>query len=248
MRLVIELAATEEKRISLPVQYNHLIQSAIYAVLDSDFAAFLHDRGYDGGGRCFKLFAFSRLIGKYRLNQGEIDFEEGIKLVIVSPVEEFCQHLLNGLLNKGVVRLGNSILSIVSIKAELPKVEGDFLKLRLLSPVVAYSTLTKANGDKFTCYFQPGERDFTNIVAENLRKKYEAFWRKSPPEGEVTVNAARQPKLHVIEYKGFVIKGYSGMLFLNGPQELLQIALDAGIGSKNSMGFGCGEKDKEGVR
>jgi len=30
-------------------------------------------------------------------------------------------------------------------------------------------------------------------------------------------------------------------LQLQGPQALLQLALDAGLGSKNSMGFGCVE-------
>jgi CRISPR-associated endoribonuclease Cas6 len=242
MRLVIELTADAGKSISLPVQYNHLIQSAIYDALAPDFAGYLHDRGYESGGRSFKLFSFSRLIGKYRLNQGEIIFETGIKLVIVSPVQEFCQHILNGLLTASGLRLGNRILSIVSIKAELPQVAGEFLKLRLLSPTVAYSTLFKASGEKYTCYFQPGERDFTKIAAANLRKKYEACWRKSPPEGEVTIRPVGQSKLHVIQYKGIVIKGYSGILILKGPSELLQITLDAGLGSKNSMGFGCGQE------
>ncbi|MFZ3132612.1 MAG: CRISPR-associated endoribonuclease Cas6 [Desulfosporosinus sp.] len=36
-----------------------------------------------------------------------------------------------------------------------------------------------------------------------------------------------------------MIKGYSGMMELSGPSQLLQVAIDAGLGSKNSQGCGC---------
>jgi CRISPR-associated endoribonuclease Cas6 len=241
MRLEIDLAS-ENNQFRLPVQYNYFVQSAIYGALDRDFAAFLHNYGYDGGGRIFKLFSFSRLMGKYQVNNGTIVFEGNVKLFIVSPVEQFCQNILNGLLNQNGLTLGQAFLRIESIKADIPKVEEDRLKLRLLSPVVAYSTMLKPEGKKYTCFFQPGEKDFTENAAENLRKKYRAFCRREPPTGEIEIKPLQQPKLHVMEYKGTVIKGYSGTLSMKGPRELLQIALDAGLGSKNSMGFGCGER------
>lgn len=42
-----------------------------------------------------------------------------------------------------------------------------------------------------------------------------------------------------MKYKGFIVKSYSGRLFLEGPRSLLQMAVAAGLGSKNSQGFGC---------
>ncbi|MHB1654582.1 MAG: CRISPR-associated endoribonuclease Cas6 [Desulfitobacteriaceae bacterium] len=35
------------------------------------------------------------------------------------------------------------------------------------------------------------------------------------------------------------MKGYSGMMELSGPPPLLQVAIDAGLGSKNAQGCGC---------
>ncbi len=48
-------------------------------------------------------------------------------------------------------------------------------------------------------------------------------------------------RMKIINYKDTIIKGYTGKLRLSGPKELLQLAVDGGIGSKNSQGFGCVE-------
>mgnify|MGYP001200972964 CR=1 FL=1 len=239
MRLCIEF--TTEETLQLPIHYNHLAQAMIYNSLDQELATFLHDRGYEAGGRTFKLFTFSRLIGKYRIDQGKIGFDPLVKLMVASPVEQFCQSLLNGLLTKNELELGPALVKVGSVKVEKPEVTKESIKLKLLSPAVAYSTLFRGDGSKYTCYYQPGDAEFTRIVAENLRKKYRAIHNSEAPEGEVKIKPLGQPKLHVLEYKGNVIKGYSGTLVVSGPPELLQVAVDAGIGSKNSMGFGCVE-------
>jgi len=44
-----------------------------------------------------------------------------------------------------------------------------------------------------------------------------------------------------VKYKGTVIKGWMGIYRLKGAVSLLKMALDAGLGAKNSQGFGCVE-------
>ncbi|KGP75443.1 hypothetical protein JT05_10495 [Desulfosporosinus sp. Tol-M] len=58
---------------------------------------------------------------------------------------------------------------------------------------------------------------------------------------DMNIQMLNNPRMHILEYKGGIIKGYSGMMLLSGPPPLLQIALDAGLGSKNSQGCGCSE-------
>ena len=43
----------------------------------------------------------------------------------------------------------------------------------------------------------------------------------------------------------FPIKGWDGRFRLEGPRELLQVALDCGLGAKNSAGWGCVTKEAE---
>ena len=171
---------------ALPIQYNYLVQSAIYAAL---------------------------------------------------PLS-----LVNNLLTKNRIRLGDSVLEVNEVRFDEQKVQGDVLIARTLSPVVVYSTLIKPEGGKYTCYYQPGEAEFNKLVNSNLHKKYEAFYGKQPPEGEIQVKPLDRPRLHVMSYKGTVVKGYTCRLKLTGPCELLQIGLNAGIGGKGSQGYGCVEK------
>ena len=55
-----------------------------------------------------------------------------------------------------------------------------------------------------------------------------------PPDGKVSFTPLLQPRLHIVIYKGFVIKGYTGKLRLKGPRELLQMAVDAGLEAKTA--------------
>ena len=55
--------------ISLPINYNYFLASAIYRFLresDPEYADFLHQEGYELENRRFKLFTFSQLMAKRR--------------------------------------------------------------------------------------------------------------------------------------------------------------------------------------
>jgi len=220
-----------------------MVQGAIYNAIEPKLATFLHEKGYQSGNRMFKLFVFSRLLGKFtaKKEKNTISFNEKIKLVISSPVDEFCQSIANGLLTKGCLRLGSIDVEVEKMMVQQLKVQEEQVVLRTLSPVVAYSTFLRPDGRKYTCYFQPGDPDFASLVENNLRKKYQAFYGKKAPVGEVKVRRLGQVRQHVMNYKGTVVKGCSGKLAVSGPVELLQMAVDAGMGSKNGQGFGCME-------
>lgn len=228
----------------IPIQYNHLVQSAIYASLPQNMADWLHDEGYTAGKRNYKLFTFSRLSGKYIINKdsGVIAFPEGARLVVTSPDVEFLQGLVNDLLKRGDFRVGDLRFQVDGIECARQVVNDDLLTVRTLSPVVAYSTLLRPEGGKYTCYYQPGEGEFDKLITTNLAKKYESFYGRRVVVGEVRVRPLDRPRLHVTSYKGTVVKGYTCHLKLHGPRELLQMALDAGLGSKGSQGYGCVEK------
>ncbi|GAB4265033.1 CRISPR-associated endoribonuclease Cas6 [Thermincola ferriacetica] len=232
-----------EGSMEIPLQYNHIVQAAVYRSIDADLAAFLHDQGYQSGNRRFKLFAFSRLMGKFRIkpDKGTITFADEVKLVISSPVDEFCQSIANGILTKGRLRLGTAEAEVEKLVVRQYRVEDGRAVLRILSPVVLYSTLLKPDGRKYTCYFQPGEPDYDTLLESNLRKKYEALYGQAAPEGNVKVRRLGRGDMRLVNYKNTVIKGYTGVMELSGPTELLQMAVDAGLGSKNSQGFGCVE-------
>lgn len=227
----------------LPINYNYLLQAAIYHSIDAELATFLHEKGYTDGSRAFKLFSFSLLQGIYQMDKVKktIAFEGELKLIVSSPLQDFCQSLVNILLTKGRLRLGAQELEIEKVNVRQYQVRENQVTVKTLSPAVLYSTLLRPDGRKYTAYFQPGEADYARLFNENLHKKYRAFSGGEGPAGEVEVRPLGLQRMRIINYKDTVIKGYAGKLLLSGPKELLQLAVDGGIGSKNSQGFGCVE-------
>ncbi len=246
MRLRISLSPAQP--VVLPVHYNRLVQAAIYGSLDQVTAAFLHDHGFSHGARTFRLFTFSRLLGPYEIDRqaGEIAFRRGAVLVVSSPWEDFCGSLATCLLATGFIDLRGREVPIGGVEVLSPRVTEDSVTVATLSPIVVYSTLSKGDGTKYTCYFQPGEPEFAEQIARNLEKKYEMVEGRPASVGPMEIKAITQPRLNIVKYAGTVIKGYSCTLRMTGPPALLQVGLDAGLGAKNSQGFGCIDLRREG--
>jgi len=236
------LLESESGSFRVPVQYNYAVQSAIYQALTKDVGGFFHDVGFDHQGRSLKMFTFSRLLGKSTLDKPNmvLKFEDPATLVVSSPIPQFCSSLATGLLKLGTMRIDQAELRVTKVQISEPKVEGESIDVKMLSPTVVYSTMTRHDGRKYTCYFSPGEKDFEELTWQNLTKKYEVLSQLEPPSSpRYQVEVKSNPKLSVLNYKGTVIKGYMCFLRLKGPEPILQVALDAGLGAKNSQGFGC---------
>jgi CRISPR-associated endoribonuclease Cas6 len=241
MKEIITFCSIGTNKVVLPIQYNHLVQAMIYELLDEELATFLHEEGFENKRRVFKMFTFSRILGKYILDRkGEkIKFNQSIKLIISSPFSEFSNSIGNSFLNRQKVKLGNNSLEVKQLTIEKENVNKEEIKFYTLSPISTYSTLYRKDGKKFTYYFNPQEDEFSETIGNNLRNKYKAFYLKEPPEGEIKLIPIGPTKLSIVKYKGFIIKGYMGKFSMTGPIPLLQMGVDTGIGSKNSQGFGC---------
>jgi len=243
LRLTVTLAGPPA--IAVPVHYNYLLQAAIYAQIEQPaLRKFLHEQGFLLGRRRFKLFTFSRLLGKVRFDSRgqQFIFTPPVNLVICSPVRFIVQELGNGLLRQGHLRLGETFLEVARIATDDPVVRTSPLVFRMLSPVVAYSTL-QSGGRRFTYYYSPFEERFEELVAENLAKKYLLIHGRPASKDGFRIRPARVSPADqkVLDYKGTVIKGWLGSYELGGDPHLLEVALHAGLGSKNSQGFGCCE-------
>jgi len=237
----ITFAPINGKKLVLPIQYNHLVQAMIYEVLNEELATFLHEEGFQNEKRIFKMFTFSRLMGDYFLDkrQGKITFNGSVRLTISSVFNEFSNSIGNGFLSRKTVRLANNELEVKEISVVKENVLENEVKIATLSPIVVYSTLYRKDGKKFTYYFNPQENDFSELINQNLKNKYKAFYLKDASEEEVTLTPIGHTKLSVVKYKGFIIKGYTGKFVMKGPIPLIQMGVDTGLGGKNSQGFGC---------
>ncbi|HHW39898.1 MAG TPA: CRISPR-associated endoribonuclease Cas6 [Syntrophomonadaceae bacterium] len=231
--------------VAIPVQYSHLVQGLIYRHLDNPVLRnYLHDQGFVLEKRRFKLFTFSRLLGKevrYDREKGCLVFTPPIRLLICSPIPFILQELGTGFLKEGSVRLGNARLEVMKFSTAAPRVRQAALRVRMLSPLVVYSTFANGDGKKYTYYYSPFEPRFADLVAENLAKKHLLIYGRSAQSEGFALRpvGVRDSDQKVTYYKETVVKGWMGEYELSGDPGLLQVALDAGLGAKNSQGYGC---------
>lgn len=244
MRISVILNA--DRHINLPVQYNHILQGFLYGNLsDKDYREFLHHTGYREGSKVFKLFTYSRLQGKFRLDtsSARIEFQPPVEVVISSALEQFITDLAETLIKSDLNMLGNNQVEVKSINVHRKRTFSDEVKIKMISPAVAYTTIQQEER-KYTQYLSPWKPQFSEIAANNLLIKHEIIYGEKPANRDFKIipNGNQEKKFEkTLNYKGTIIKGYAGIYWLKGSPDLIKVAYDTGLGSKNSQGFGCWE-------
>jgi CRISPR-associated endoribonuclease Cas6 len=249
MQLKIELSTMDNGGlIELPVHYNSIVQGLIYSQVAEEMPQ-VHDDGFEVGSRTFRFFTFSRLFGKIEcLKEGHISFRSPINLRVASPLEQFIVILAKNLLNSEFLMLGKSKVYLKSLAAlPLPDFSSGKVKVKALSPITVYSTLLTPDNKKKTYYYHPREQEFTDMVQNNLKKK-SAYFNKNLEELPFSFRTLKVSNrdAKIIYYKNFVVKGWLGLYQLEGDPGLLKLAYCAGLGSKNSQGFGLIDVVKDG--
>lgn len=224
----------------LPLGYHHILQSVLFRTLERmpEYSGFLHDRGYEGKTRTFKLFTFGPLQGTYRIQGKEILFTEDVSFEIRS-IDPFMLKLLKeGFEKQGITYLGQTYREV---RAELrnDEVGETELTIRMVSPVCVYST-DRTTGK--TTYYHPEEEEFARRINENFQRKYEAYTGVAA-ESDISLEVKRlHPKdKYITKYKGFIICGWKGTYVLRGKRQYLDFLYQTGLGSKNAQGFGMFE-------
>ena len=175
-----------------------------------------------------------------------ISFFGPVSLWIASPSVNILESFASHLVKKEKIRMGDSYLRPVGVEVSISEKMKSPLIIKALSPITVYSTLQSGNGKKKTYYYSPFEDDFSKLIRENVIKKYIILNEENTraKEAEFSIKPVKVSKRneHIVLFKGTVIKAWSGIYQLDGSSELLQIAFDTGLGSKNSQGFGMIEK------
>ncbi len=239
-----------DKEIVLPVQYNHILQGFMYKnQLDRDYSKFLHQEGQGLCNGKFNLFTFSRLMGKFKFHKetGKITLFPPAKLIISSVVDEFILDLADKLNRSDLVFLGHNEVEVQRIDIEEGIEFGKRVQIKMLSPLVGCTTSMREE-KKYTNYYSPWQSQFAEIAKNNLLTKYEVVHGYRPDNKEIKIipNGSQEKKFEkILNYRGTVVKGYAGIYWLKGCPELIKVAYEAGLGFKNSQGFGCWEVVKQ---
>jgi CRISPR-associated endoribonuclease Cas6 len=248
----MKLKLTALKRATLlPLNYQYAVASLIYATLGNasiDFAARLHDDGFNVDGRKFKLFTFSRLTTvRARMTGDKLLLEDPtVLLQISSPVAEFIEHFVEGLFQSESFEIAGAHFRLEQAESLPQPTFTNRVGFRALSPM----TESISEGEKHPRFLAP-EDDWSEIVGRNLLRKYRALHGCDPSDtgllwrwdqAYLADTAKRGKRASVLtDIRGIKIKGWLAPFTVEGSMELIEMGYEAGFGSRNSMGFGMAE-------
>lgn len=217
----------------LPIAYQQLTQGALYAAWRSSYPQ-LHDEGFAGDGRIFRLFTFGPLEGHYRVQGREITFKGPVQLEVRSPVEKLLLALGKRLTEAGALRLGRCLLPLRDLRSEDHYWFAAPLPVRMVSPLTLHKSLP---GGK-TLFLSPNDDAFDAQLAANTAHKLVAC--RSTVDSAITLRPAgtRLPRKRVTQFKGIYLTGWDGDFLLDGNPETLSLLYQTGLGDRNSQGFG----------
>lgn len=253
----------------VPFNYAYRLSAFIYSVLadaDKQYADFLHEQGYAvSSTRRFKLFTFSDLV----MPNARLDVRSGgmwvnsphIEWMVSFYIDTAAQHFIMGLFQdqRCVIASLQQRAEFIIERVEAVPVEitSQAVQLRTLSPVV----IAEKDAQGMDQYLHPADEQFGPLLVSNLRAKY-ARIQTVLSAGELANNElkddlltyrllpnpgrnAAQPKSRLLTIKEgsreeTKVRGYYGFNFeLDGPKELLELAVLAGVGRYNAEGFGA---------
>jgi len=250
MRLKINLETS--KKLTLPVHYNAILQGLIYAQIDAHLAEWLHDQAYQTEKRLYKMFTFSRLVGPFRRENGQLCFQGSVGFQLASLNSEVLCSLAEHLLKSPDIRLGANQCRIAGIEV-LAQPEVDFSKpvrVKTLAPLVIYETLKDGAGRNKTHYLNPQDLEWGQRVIDNLARKAKSLDWEDPKaalkDAWIRPQRVDLKDQKIVMYKkpgqrDFVIKGWTGLYKIKLPERYFWLAYDAGLGGKNAQGFGMVE-------
>ncbi len=241
MRLKLTFTSLKNK-IKIPLHYHHLVQAMLYRNLPSDVSDFLHNIGFFYKNRSFKLFSFSKILSKkVEIKNSEIIFDTPVTLYVSSAVNDYPKNWAEFFIKRENIRLGNEQLILESIEVVKPP---DFKQpniIKTLSTITVYRTFTQNNGKKYRQYYFPQNPEFKELLKENIRKKYELITGNELLEFKFSITPIFKPAIRYLKFGEYNVKSVEGSFKINISPDIFGAIYDAGLGVKNSQGFGMVE-------
>lgn len=258
MRFKITLNAGIFGRAVLPINYQYELSAAIYRIIkrgDNNFADWLHNEGYGDSHKRFKHFTFSNLIVQhYKIDGDRIKLNDNtISFYISFYANNITEPFITGLFEDQQLNISDQKSGVDFNITQVEKIKdpafGKEILFNTISPVVV--SIKKENY-RYATYLSPEDVNYQEQLMKNLIEKY---WSVNSNSMNSIMNSGEsfefkllnKPRQKLITIKSGTpqetrIKGFQYKCQLKAPVELIKTAYYAGIGEKNSLGFGFGEE------
>jgi len=240
LRLLIEV----QEAMTIPWDYRTALTRIVYEILravDPGYSTWLHEQGFRCDKRIYRLFVYSDLMPMHwNFSRDGLADVRWMTWHIGSPDQRFIDKLVLGLERNGQqLKLFGVFLQIVDMVCiEAPDL-GSGLTYQTISPVAA--SIRKPDS-KHPTYLRPDQPEFVEALQRNLITKWQSFYGREWSGGEFGLRVWN-PKQKLVRVFNTAVRAWYLKLQMWGEEELIRFAYDAGLGIKNSQGFGMIEPE-----
>lgn len=227
MRVEIEFYVNEDRKLRNYV--NEAITAYIYRAIkisDREFAKKMHDEGIKNiGPKKFNYYTYTISQNTTHLQK---DIKKGIvKLVLSSAIDDLIINFVKGMFKIGKIQIFGKSYEIMNVKHETKtNIKGD--SNMFFIPNIVYG---EGAGRVWL-----NKKEMEIQIADNLVGKYYALYNKLPKKDtRVKLLNCKHGFYH---YKKDKFRGFKGNVIIEGDNKLIQLAYNAGIGSKTGLGLG----------
>lgn len=248
----------------MPFNYHYPLSSAIYNIIsrsDKQFATFFHDIGYGSYRYKFKLFTFSDIRIPFT--------SKGDRMLLLGSAGSFricfhvpdaAEHFLKGLFVNEQFVIGDKnsqvrfkIQGVENCLSELSASPDDIISVVVqpISPLVI--STRRIDNSAPNLFVSPYESAFVDRLIFHWVQKYKTI----APETDIEIEKLREQinvklffftnppmERRIIIKDGYPnaqkVRGYTKFrMGLTAPRKMIDLALNSGLGVKNSVGMGC---------
>lgn len=226
----------------LPINYNNIIQAFFYShISDAQKRVKLHEYGYMVGPKKIKLMTFSKIFGKFKMENKNILFNSPINIIFSAYDDELVSEIAYNILTDDNLYINGVKLKVIDIKSELFN-DDHYANIRhymieMLSPLTVFRS-----EDKKKIYYDPWSDEFENLIKSNIQTKLKAINANDIEKINFHIrpnNIKNNYDRKVVYFKDTFIKCFNGLFTIEAEPAIMKLIYYTGIGSKNSEGFGC---------
>lgn len=224
-------------KLTIPLAYRYQVMSMLYKTMRIDelYSTLLHDVGFQNGRRTYRMFCFGELSGESTIYREEkkITFPASVFLEVRTTDEQLEELWMKAFQPGLTLNLFGQTLILKDVIEQQERIKRISCRIEMLSPMLAYQTMGKK-----TKYYNPLEPEFTQIIANNFVRKYEALTGEFVPAIQIIPESIGIGDKTVALFQKTYLTAWGGQYLLKGKPEHLSFLYDAGLGGKNAQGFG----------
>lgn len=253
MRFKLALHTITPKPV-IPINYTYPLSAAIYRILaraDSEYASFLHEKGY---GKGFKLFCFSQINCPFRIERDRLYLlSNELSFQVAFHLPKAAESFIRGLFQSERIDIADkqskasfTVQSVESLPDPLYNYKDNeviSMMLTPISPVVVGLPNEKGNYD----FLSPDDEQFSECLAYNWREKIKSCYDEVMAQSALLIAEPileYPPKSRLITIKADTnaetkIRGWMNFkLKVTAEKRYVELLLNTGAGVYNAQGMG----------